>query len=338
MATIKDVAKVAGVSTATVSYVLNNSFPVSETTRQRVLEAARKLGYRPSIIARNLRANESRLIGYAWHGTVDSETNPVLDQFIHHLASNAEQHGYHILTFTHTPENALKVYTDLIETGHVDAFVIAETNVNDVRIDFLRDIDFPFVAFGRANPGWNFPYVDVDGKKGVYEATKHLVTLGHQRIAFIGWPEGSMAGDNRYAGYCTALQDAGLSFNPDLVKRGEHRTATGNRAAHALLGMPTGVRPTAIAAVSDLMAIGAMSAIEQLGMRAGRDVAVVGFDNVPLTEHLQPPLTSLRQPIDQVARKLIEMLIAVLKNEPLAERQVLIAPELIVRASSGAPR
>jgi DNA-binding LacI/PurR family transcriptional regulator len=339
MATIRDVAKAAGVSTATVSYVLNDSFPVSEATRQRVLEAVERLGYHPNITARNLRASESRMIGYAWHGgPYSGEIQPILDCFIHHIAAAAEVHGYHVLTFTHNADNALDVYADLIEIGRVDAFVIASTNVDDERIRFLMEVGFPFVAFGRANPDWDFPYVDVDGESGMRAATEYLLELGHRRIALIGWPQGSMAGDSRYAGYCAALKAANLVVDSRLVMRGEESAATGRQVIYALLTLPPDERPTAIVAVSDLLAIGAMSAIEQLGMTVGDDVAVIGFDNVPLADYLHPPLTSLHQPIDLVAQTLIDMLMALLDGAPLLERHVLVQPELIVRASSGGPR
>jgi DNA-binding LacI/PurR family transcriptional regulator len=339
MATIRDVAKAAGVSTATVSYVLNDSFPVSEATRQRVLEAVERLGYHPNITARNLRASESRMIGYAWHGgPYSGEIQPILDCFIHHIAAAAEVHGYHVLTFTHNADNALDVYADLIEIGRVDAFVIASTNVDDERIRFLMEVGFPFVAFGRANPDWDFPYVDVDGESGMRAATEYLLELGHRRIALIGWPQGSMAGDSRYAGYCAALKAANLVVDSRLVMRGEESAATGWQVIYALLTLPPDERPTAIVAVSDLLAIGAMSAIEQLGMTVGDDVAVIGFDNVPLADYLHPPLTSLHQPIDLVAQTLIDMLMALLDGAPLLERHVLVQPELIVRASSGGPR
>ena len=337
MATIKDVAKAAGVSTATVSYVLNNTFPVSESTRQKVLEAVKRLGYRPNITARNLRANESRMIGYAWHAVISpGEINPILDRFVHRLAAAAESHGYHILAFTHDDNNVIDVYSDLIETGRVDAFVISETNADDARIRFLLDAGFPFVAFGRANPEWDFPYVDVDGRAGMRAATEHLLALGHRKIAFIGWPEGSMAGDSRFAGYCDALRDAGIEPDARLIIRGDHSAATGKRAAETLMKLPQNERPTAIIAVSDLIAIGAMSAIERAGLRVGQDVAVVGFDNLPLSEYLHPPLTSVHQPMGRVAQTMVDMLVAILNGEQLDERHVLICPELVIRASSGA--
>ena len=282
------------------------------------------------------------MIGYAWHTAAESANgiNFVLARFIHCMATTAEAHDYHLLTFTHRSDNILDVYAELIETRRVDGFVVSETNVDDDRIRYLLEMDFPFVAFGRANPDWDFPYVDVDGRAGMYQACTHLLALGHRRIGFIGWPEGSLAGDDRYRGYCEALDRAGVACDPRLVRRGSNGVESGYRLAAWLLSLPINARPTAIIAISDMMAIGAMNAVEEHGLQVGQDVAITGFDNMPLVEYLHPPLTSIRQPVDEVARRLINMLARLLSGEVLseAERHVLVEPELVVRESSGPAR
>ncbi len=337
MPTIKDVAKVAGVSTATVSYVLNNTAPISEETRKRVLAAVQQLGYRPSITARNLRASESRILGYAWHELERPDHdahNYILSSFIHFMATKAETYDYHLMTFTHKPNDTLNVYVNLIETGRVDGFVLSGTNVDDERIKFLLDRKFPFVAFGRANKDWDFPYVDIDGTSGMRQATNHLLEKGHTRIAFIGWPIGSIAGDFRYVGYCEALTNADIDVDPALVVRVEDGTEFGKQAAESLMALPSSQRPTAIVCITDIIAIGVMRAIEDAGLSVGQDIAVTGFDNNPLVEYLRPPLTSVYQPIDKVAECLVEMLLRQLQGEPLGNCTALIEPKLIVRASS----
>ena len=334
MATIKDVAEAAGVSTATVSYVLNNTAPISEETRRRVMDAVGRLGYRPNITARNLRASESRIIGYAWHASDDRQQhNYILSSFIHHMATTAERHQYHLMTFTHKINNTLGVYADLIETGRVDGFVVSDTNCNDERIRYLMDMHFPFVAFGRANPEWEFPYVDIDGIDGMRQVAEHLLQRGHQRIAYLGWPEGSVAGDFRFEGYRSTLEAAGC-FDSALALQGEDGVATGSALATRLLNLPKVQRPTAIVAVSDMLAIGAIQAVTSAGLQVGRDVAVTGFDNVPLVEHLNPPLTSVRQPIALVAQTLVQILLDILQDTPEHQTHVLIKPELVIRGSS----
>src|SRR5664279_3717020 len=164
MPTIKDVAREAGVSIATVSYVLNGKTEaISEDTRLRVWSAARKIGYRPNVTARNLRSSQSRLIGYAWHELPPDQINTVLDRFTYSLARSTEAAGYHILTFTFPHGDPIPVYDELIRTGRVDGFVIGSTVRDDARVRFLIEQHFPFVSFGQANADWDFRWVDADG-------------------------------------------------------------------------------------------------------------------------------------------------------------------------------
>jgi DNA-binding LacI/PurR family transcriptional regulator len=334
--TIKDVAQRAGVSIATVSYVLNNSAPVSAPTRARVLAAAAELGYHPSVIARGLRTRESRTIGYSWHSVHGDRWHPILDHFLYSMTKAAEAYDYHILTFVSPRgDGSWTTYKNLILSGRVDGFVISETDRDDQRIRRLVDDGFPFVAFGRANEAWDFPYVDVDGEAGVRQAVEHLLALGHRRIGMIAWPEPSLCGYHRYQGYRRALESAGISPEPAWIVRTEHTEAAGRRGMHALLSLPPDRRPTAIIAVSDLMAVGAMNAIYEAGLQPGQDVAVVGFDDIPLAQYYWPPLTTLRQPMIEVGRCVIDMLLQIARGEEPARRTVLLKPELIVRASSG---
>jgi len=334
--TIRDVAQRAGVSIATVSYVLNASAPISERTRTRVLAAAAELGYRPSAIARGLRARESRIIGYNWHHVPPDKWHPIRDRFLYSIAEAAETQGYHILTFTHTPHNrSRRPYEDLMLTGQVDGFILSDTSRDDERIRYLLGAGFPFVAFGRANEAWDFPYVDVDGEAGMRQAVEHLLSLGHRRVGLIAWPEESLSGQYRYQGYLRALESAGIAPDPAWIVRSEHTEASGRQATRTLLDLPSGRRPTAVVAVSDLMAIGAMNALYEIGLQPGQDVAVVGFDDIPTAQYVRPSLTTLRQPIAEVGERAVDMLLRLIQGQELAERSVLLSPKLIVRASSG---
>ncbi len=331
---IKDVAKAANVSIATVSYVLNDSAPVSEETRARVLEAIKQLGYRPNSTARNLKANETRLIGYAWHNVEQGQMNAILDRFIYQMARAVEAHGYHLLTFAPAAYDPTATYDELIRTSRVDGFIVAETDNNDPRLRRLMALDFPFVAFGRANPDWDFPYVDVDGRIGIRCVTEHLLALGHRRIGCIAWPDGSYNGDARLSGYVEALHTANIEFPPAWIARTRNTIDDGTAAALTLLSLPEADRPTAIVALSDVMAIGTISCIEALGLQVGVDVAVTGFDDDPMSAFLRPALTSLHQPIDAVAERTIEMLVTIIAGKPVEDRHVLLQPELLIRQSS----
>ena len=333
--TIRNVAKAAGVSIATVSYVLNDSRPVGEETRQRVLRAATSLGYRANVTARNLQASKTRLFGYTWRPSPPDQFNPILDRFLQAMAEAAARHGYRILTFpTITLEEELATYEEMVLIGQVDGFVLSNTNQDDPRVRSLLDSGFPFVAFGRANPDWDFPWVDVDGTAGVRQATEHLIQRGHRRIACLAWTEESLTGQFRLQGYRTAMADAGLPVDPRWTERIENTHANAYAGARQFLSLPADIRPTAVIALTDLMAIGVINAAWDAGLEPGRDLAVVGFDDAPIARFLRPPLTTLSQPIAEVGERLVTTLVDICNERFLKERHVLLQPELIVRASS----
>lgn len=340
MPTIKDVAREAGVSIATVSYVLNGKTEaISEETCQRVWSAVERVGYRPNVTARNLRASRSRLIGYAWERVPPDQVSPVLDQFINALARAAENAGYHILNFTYPSDDPIPVYDELIRTGRVDAFVVGSTVRDDPRVRFLLDREFPFVSFGRtqenAQPDWDFLWVDTDGRQGVADAVDYLVGLGHRRIAMAAWDEGSLSGGFRVEGYLEGLRRANIEPNPAYLIRGEQSEQSGRDALAAWWQLPAAERPTAVIAISDLIAVGVMDEAERRGLVVGRDLSVIGFDDAPMAPYLRPALTTLQQPIEDIGAALIAMLEAAIKGEAPAERHRLLPPRLIVRGSCG---
>lgn len=333
--TIHEVAKAAGVSIATVSYVLNGSRRVSDKTRQRVLEATHRLGYRPNITARNLQASETRLLGYSWRPSPPDQFNPILDRFLQATAEAAERHGYRILTFpTGTVDDEAALYEDLIRVGQVDGFVLSNTNLDDVRIRRLMDLGFRFVAFGRSNPSLDFPWVDIDGTEGIRLVTEHLIGQGHQRIACLAWPEESLTGHYRLAGYLDAMGSHGLPLDPDWSVPGENTHVDAYARTQLMLTLPAGRRPTAIVAMSDLMAVGAINAIWDAGLRPGCDVAVTGFDDAPIARFLRPSLTSLHQPLAEVGERLVTMLVDLCQGRPVPEPHVILSPQLVIRESS----
>jgi DNA-binding LacI/PurR family transcriptional regulator len=161
-----------------------------------------ELDYRPNVAARTLRKSASYLIGYSWTPQPPDRANAILDQFLTSTAEAAETAGYHLLLFpSHKATDQTATYRDLVHSGRVDGFILTTTNYDDPRIPLLQALRFPFVAFGRANPEWDFAYVDVDGRAGVCAATEHLIQQGHQRIALLTWPEGSRVGTARENGY-----------------------------------------------------------------------------------------------------------------------------------------
>lgn len=338
MPTIKDVARAAGVSTATVSYVLNNkTASISESTRQRVLEAVEQLSYTRNITARSLRANQTRLIGYALPFLPNPRPNTVLEHFAFHLAREASLAGYHVLTFTYTHDDPVGAYDELIRASRVDAFILANTTFDDPRVAYLLDQGCPFAAFGRANPDLDFNWVDTDGKAGVYQATNYLIELGHRRIAMVTWPENSLTGNNRLAGYLQALEQACIPLHPDYVIRAEYGEAVGGLVFDHLARLPAAEQPTAIVAVSDMTAISIIGEAERRGHIVGKTLSVVGFDDELLSQYLRPSLTTLRQPIAAISAELIAIVESVLSGQAEGTRQLLMEPEFIVRESVSPP-
>lgn len=329
--TIRDVAALAGVSVGTVSHVLNDSPLTKLETRQRVMQAIKDLDYRRNSIARGLKSNQSRLIGYGWHSAEDPiRRNALLDRFLYDVAQAAESWGYHILTFAQADPTNIKSYGELIQMARVDGFVLSDIVYDDSRLQYLMKTDVPFVAFGRANEGWNFPSVDIDDRLGMRMVVEHLLARGHKRIALLSWPEGMRVGDNRASGYRDALLEAGIEPRPDWIGR------TANSVEQALFAtqqlMSTQPRPTAIACANDIMAFGVIRYLEQVGLQVGVDVAVTGYDDTPVADLLG--LTSVHQPINIVAVKVIELLIGDIQGLPITRRNVLLEPSLVIRASS----
>lgn len=338
--TLKQVATQAGVSYQTVSKVLNKQVRVSQETEARIWQAARELHYRPNLVARSLRSRRSRLIGYSWEPASADQANPILDRFLQSMAQSAEHAGYHLLAFPYHPGQAwIESYRALIETNRVDAFVISSVEYNDPRILLLQEQGFPFVAFGRSDPGWDFPYVDVDGAAGMRLVVEHLVERGHRRIAVLAWPESSRVGQNRMDGLLASLESAGIELPGEYLARGEGTFALGMNMTHCWLDLPTGRRPTALIAFNDVMAIGAMHASQLRDLEVGVDIAVTGFDDTPMIQYLKPGLTSIRQPVWEVGETVMSVLLNTLDKAASTEagpRHVLLKPQLIIRQSSSA--
>lgn len=332
--TLKAVAAHAGVSYQTVSKVLNGQLQVSPETQQRIYAAVHELGYRPNQIARNMRVKRSFMIGYSWVQTSPDQVNHILDQFLTSMVREAEAAGYHLLPFPFREgQQQVDDYRELIDTGRVDGFVLSSVNYNDPRIAFLLERKFPFVAFGRSNPELEFPYVDVDGVEGLRQSTGHLIQKGHKKIAAIAWPHDSRVGNERMRGYFEAMQAAGLEVRPEWIERGQGTFEFGREAAARLLGLPAENRPTALVTLNDTQAIGAIHAARETGIEAGRELAIVGFDDAPMSQYLFPSLTTVRQPIREAGRKCVEILVSQMEGKPTPETQVVLSPQLVIRAS-----
>ncbi len=333
--TLKDVAARAGVSYQTVSKVINGQGTVGRETEELIWQVVAELGYRTNVTARSLRKQATGLIGYTWTPMPPDRANPILDRFLTGTMQAAEAVGYHLMLFpSPASDEQVNVYRQLIHSGRVDGFIVASTNYDDPRIKLLLELNFPFVAFGRANPDWDFCYVDVDGRAGVRAATEHLLAQGHRAIAVIGWPGASRVGTSRFAGYLDALAAAGIDPHPHWIARTESSFQDAYALTQGFLALPPAERPTAVVALDDTLAIGAMRAALDAGLAVGPEFGVTGFDDTPGVQHFSPPLTSVRQPVLEVAQTLIPMLFHLIDGQRPDPDKVILEPRLIVRASS----
>lgn len=327
-----DVADLAGVAKGTVSYALNNSDLITEATREKVHEAARALSYRLNAMARNLRQNKTGVIGYSWHVADDpSMMNTLLDRFIYRVTQAAEERGFHLLTFIQPKVNAERMYDELISTNRVDGFILSDLNYVDPRLKRLKALGAPFVAFGGMTlREADFAYVDVDGKAGIEMVVAHLVAQGHTRIGMLNYDRGWPVGDAREAGYHAAMQHAGLAVQPDWIAYTPNILASASAAARQL--MHAEQTPTAIICANDVMAFGAKTYFDEAGLRVGEDVALTGYDDDPTSEFLG--ITSVRQPIDEVAERVFDILYDEINGIPREEKQVVLRPSLVTRKST----
>lgn len=328
--TVNDVAAAARVSRQTVSNVLNAPQRVREPTRERVQAAIDEMGYRPHRLARNLKARSSRLLGYAVPQATEG-INPVLDRFLHALTEAAREDGYHVLLFTaESGQSDVDAHLDLAATNTVDGFVVSETNYEDPRVRALTEQGVPFVAFGRSGDDKPHPWVDVDGAAGTAAAVRHLAARGHRRIGFVGWPPGSLTGDERHAGFVRGMAEAGL--HERLAARVENDPAQAATAVGELLD--TADPPTAVVCASDLLAIGVLREATRRGLDVPADLAVVGFDDTPVAPYTTPALTSVRQPLEDVGRQIVTRLTGRLSASPGDAVGTLLSPALVIRDST----
>ncbi len=336
MATLKQVAAHAEVSVQTVSNALNAPHRLRPDTLQRVTKSIELLNYRPNRIARSLRTSAVELIGYCVPSWPNGQAHLVMDQFLHALCTSAETSGRHILLFT-APlgVEGMPVYEDLHARRLVDGFVLSQTETHDPRHGWLKEQGIPFVSFGRVweettQPG---PFVDVDGAGGCAQAVRHLHENGRRRIAFLSWPKTSGLAEDRLSGWRTACDELGLPTERNLAFRCQEDTIDAGARATAVL-LDTDPAIDAIVAISDILALGALRELTRRGLRVGVDVAVTGFDDSPLASVVSPALTSIRQPMDQIATELIDILTTSPEVNKTVSTERLLQPELVIRGSS----
>lgn len=329
MATIREVAESAGVSYATVSHVINNTRVVTQETRERVLAAMTALDYHPNALARSLRQGKTNTLGLV----LPDSANPFFAEISRSIEDEAFKKGYSVfLCNTELDTQRELFYVDVLSKKQVDGIIFVAAGDQPDSLDFLRRQNMPVVMIDRDLPNVEVDAVLTDHQLGGFLATRHLIELGHKHIACVAGPSSITPSAERITGYRRALGEAGLSVDESLIIRGDYHAQSGMEITNSLLKMEP--RPTAIFALNDLMALGALRAAAEAGFSVPRDLAVVGYDDLELARFTNPPLTTIAQPKKEIGTQAVGLLASRIAQRSRPPSRLVLPPELIVRRST----
>lgn len=332
--TLKDIAHRVGKSITTVSRALNDYDDVSPYTKAQIQRVAAEMGYQPNATAQRLQKRQTDTLGLVIPTLGKRTTDQFFNEFLAGISHKAHQLSYDLLVSSQPQgESELNAYRTMVSGRRVDGFLLARTQRQDERIYYLTSRDIPFVAFGRVEGEDNFPYIDVDGYYGMHLVAMHLIKNGHRNIAYIAPDPIYNFTTYRQNGFIETLSKYGVELNEARKLSGDLSQRSGYECANQLLDLPD--PPTAIATGNDLMAFGAIKAAQERGLVVGRDIAITGFDDIPMAEDSNPPLTTVHQPVFGIGELVCEMLVRKIRGETIDREQVIFKPNLVVRKSSG---
>jgi DNA-binding LacI/PurR family transcriptional regulator len=335
MIKLRDVAELAGVSMSTVSRTICRPQIVNDRTRARVQEAIRVLGYRPSRVARRLRVErgQSSLVGLV----IPDIQTPFFADLARGMEDVAQQRGYNVFLGNSDDDiDKERRYLEVMLAEAVDGVILRPCAGHDEAAEELARSETPMVCVDRRLAKATVDTVLIDNVRGAHAATEHLVRLGHGRIGFVAGPRWISTSQERLQGYRQALADHGIEVDNALVREGDARQASGRQLAAELLNLPES--PTALLVSNSLMTLGALEAVRLAGLRVPEQVALVGYDDVPWSLAIDPPLTVVRQPAYEVGRRAMELLLKRLQDPERSVTLLQLQPELTVRKSCGASR
>jgi LacI family transcriptional regulator len=330
--TIFDVAREAGVSYSTVSRTMNGYEFVKPSTREKVMQAAKRLGYVPNQQARSLAGGRSNLIGVL----VPTLSNGYVTEVIRGIDEELAKSNYNLILYTtHRHHGKESIYVATIRNGGVDGLLLVAPLITIPYLDALRQQDFPYVLVDQLDSAQKSFSVSATNRQGACQATRYLIELGHRRIGFIAGLSGLYSAVERQEGYAAALADHGIPLCNDLIVQGEFSFEEGYSAVEKLLALEE--RPTAIFASNDLSAFGALEAIREHGLRIPDDISLLGFDDIPQASVTYPKLTTVRQPLEQMGRAAVAMLLDCIANPDQRSRQITLTTQLVIRDSCAPP-
>ena len=329
MVTIKDVAKHAQVSTATVSHVINGTRFVTEETKNKVFLSIEALNYKPNAVARSLRKKESMIIGLV----IPDITNPYFAEMAWSIELASRNQGYSIILFNSDGDIQKEtLYINLLIGKQVDGVILVSAGESTENFRILQESEIPTVMVDRDSTNVNTDSVQIDNAVCGEIATSHLISLGHKRIACITGPRQVTPSYDRLKGYQKALKKNDIQIDENYIVKGDFKPHGGYLAAKKLLQLEN--TPTAIFACNDLMSYGVIHAITEAGYTLPQDFSLVGFDDIYLSTYVNPPLTTIRQPRIEMGREAVNSLIKRIKNNVHYSRSIVLSAELIVRSST----
>ncbi|MDD4572731.1 MAG: LacI family DNA-binding transcriptional regulator [Sphaerochaeta sp.] len=341
MVTLKDIGERVQRSVTTVSRALAGCSDVSPDTILLVRKTAEEMGYVPNTLAQRLQKKAADTIGIIMPYSSTGYAEPFFSELLAGIGKEASEQGLDLLVAYAKKENELSLYKKLVSGRRVDGFVISRTLCQDARIDYLASINFPFAAFGMVENRQDYPFVEEDGEYAMASIVNHLVEKGHKRIACICPPLSVMFSAVRLRGVRKRMEELDLPLSDEMVRIGSFDQKDGYEQAHRLLDLPN--PPTAIIGFNDSIAFGVINAGKERGLVIGKDLAVTGFDDIPMAEMYRPPLTTVHQPIFEIGSLVTKLLVQSIQeknpkydstSKGLEKMQVILCPKLIIRESS----
>jgi LacI family transcriptional regulator len=330
MANIYDVANAAGVSISTVSHVLNETRFVSEETKARVLEAVTQLNYRPSSLARALVRQETQTIGLI----VPDNVNPFFAELAQGIEDYGFELGYNVMLCNTNREPTKEIaHLDMLVSKRVDGVIYMTNDNAQERLQRLHEQNIPIVVFDRDYAGLDA--ILLDNFQGGYDATEHLIQLGHSRIACITGPRSPFRSIQRVRGYEQALANAGVAYQQEFVVQGDWTYQSGWNGAQQLMALSE--PPTAIFACNDTMAVGALAFLHRNDIAVPDEISVIGFDNILLSAFVSPPLTTMATPTVELGQRLCQMLVERIRDASRQPQQEIVRSRLLERSSTAKP-
>jgi LacI family transcriptional regulator len=320
--TLKDIAEAVGKSVAAVSRALNNHHDISEETREYIKRVARQMGYSPT-----------DTLGFILPTSSPRDFDPYFSEILAGLTSEATKQGFDLLVSTCIPgPEEHWAYLRLINGRRVDGLIVARPRWRDDRVELLLEKQFPFVVIGATNLQGNFITISEDAAEGARLMVEHLVEQGHTKIALVNAPLNLFFSSDFLAGFRKAMLTAGLEIDDEFLETSDFTQKDGYRVAQKLLSKAE--TPTAIVTADDIVALGVMAAIRDQGLEVGSDLVVTGYGDILLSEHSQPPLTTVHRPAYILGQQACRMLTTRLRGESIKNKKVVLEPSLVIRQSS----